>query len=120
MPGSVAAFKQTADGAGRILMAEDASMAERGRTIVLPVVLDAIVAPALKLQLEAACAQPSDLVLDSSAVQRVTTPCLQVLASGVRTFARMGSGTISFGNSSQEFRETVQTVGLASLFGLGD
>lgn len=94
------------------------STVEDGRVLVLPALLDLTHAAGLKTTLEEAVRSGGDLAVDASAVQRVTTPCLQVLASAMRSYAQLGGGALHFREVSPEFADTVRTLGLATMFNI--
>jgi anti-anti-sigma regulatory factor len=83
-----------------------------GDSVVLPAVADLTEAGPLKLCFEQALASGSGLTVDASAVQRISSPCLQVLIAGVIAFAKAGGTALVIENPSDEFRETVSVLGL--------
>lgn len=78
----------------------------------LPAVLDLTAASALKSDLLAALAGGAGIVVDAGDVQRVTTPCLQVLVSAFKTVEQTEGVSIRLQNISPVFAET---AGLLSL-----
>jgi chemotaxis protein CheX len=86
--------------------------------IKLPAVLDLTTAEALKAMLLAASASP-DIEIDAGAVQRITSPCLQVFAALAKDTAEAGGG-LRFTNVPDAFRETANLIGLSGLLGLGE
>jgi chemotaxis protein CheX len=91
-------------------------MQEAGETVsdsvVLPAVADLTEAGPLKQNLEKALASGTGLTVDASAVQRISSPCLQVLVAGVAAFAKAGGAALSISNPSEAFRETASVLGL--------
>jgi anti-anti-sigma regulatory factor len=91
-------------------------MAEAGESVsdsvTLPAVADLTEAGPLKLRLEEALASGTGLTVDASAVQRISSPCLQVLVAGVAAFAKAGGAALAIGNPSEAFRETATVLGL--------
>ncbi len=83
------------------------------RVLVLAALLDLTQAADLKATLEEAIGGGSTLAIDASAVQRVSTPCLQVLASAFRSRCAMG-----LKDASPEFLETVRMLGLSAALGI--
>jgi chemotaxis protein CheX len=81
-------------------------------TVTLPAVADLTEAGPLKQHLEKALASGNGLTVDASAVQRVSSPCLQVLVAGVTAFANAGGASLSISNPSEAFRETASVLGL--------
>jgi anti-anti-sigma regulatory factor len=80
--------------------------------VTLPAVADLTEAGPLKERLEKALATGSGLTVDASAVQRVSSPCLQVLVAGVSAFAKAGGAALKISNPSEAFRETASVLGL--------
>jgi anti-anti-sigma regulatory factor len=91
-------------------------MAEAGESVSdnveLPAVADLTQAGPLKQRLEQALSSGTGLTVDASAVQRVSSPCLQVLVAGVAAFAKAGGAALTISNPSEAFRETVSVLGL--------
>lgn len=94
--------------------------AEESDGVVLPPVADLTAAAPLKSRLEAALASGSGLTVDASAVQRISSPCLQVLAAAVASFATAGGAALAIGDPSDAFRETVSVLGLTNALKLGE
>jgi len=84
----------------------------------LPAILDLTQAAALKAELLAALAKGDGLDLDAGDVQRLTSPCAQVLASAVRAFAAAGGPSLVVSNASQSFHETVCGLALCEALGI--
>jgi anti-anti-sigma regulatory factor len=80
--------------------------------VILPAVADLTEAGPLKQRLEQALASGSGLTVDASAVQRISSPCLQVLVAGMAAFAKAGGASLSISNPSEAFRETASVLGL--------
>ena len=88
-------------------------------SIALLAVADLTQAGPLKARLEQALATGTGMTVDASAVQRISSPCLQVLVAGVRTFAKAGGAALVIANPSEEFRETASVLGLLNALELG-
>ena len=86
--------------------------------VSLPAVVDLPHASVLKAQLEQALASGRGIAIDGSAVQRISSPCLQVLVAGMNTFAKAGGPHMAIVNPSAAFLETVSTLGLKDALGL--
>lgn len=84
----------------------------------LPAVLDLTVAGALKEQLEAALAASSSVCVDASGVQRVTTPCLQVLVAAARGVGEAGRPSIRLKALSPAMLEVIELLGVKKALGL--
>lgn len=91
---------------------------EGPQVLVLPPILDLPAAAPLKRQLEAALGDVNGVVVDASAVQKVTTACLQVLASAVKTSAEIGGVLLQFQNPSAAFMEATVMLSLTSALNL--
>jgi anti-anti-sigma regulatory factor len=90
-----------------------------GDCVVLPAVADLTQAGPLKQKLELALASGNGLSVDASAVQRISSPCLQVLVAGVSSFAKAGGAALVIENPSEAFRETISVLGLSNALRLG-
>ena len=86
--------------------------------LMLPAVLDLTTCPSLKTELLAALALGDGVEVDASAVQRVTSPCLQILVSAVRGFAQAGGPAMRFFQPSEAFCQTAALLDLSSALGL--
>ena len=91
---------------------------ESDDSVPLPAVVDLPQASVLKAQLEQALASGRGLAIDGSAVQRISSPCLQVLVAGTNAFAKAGGPHMAIVNPSAAFLETVSTLGLKDVLGL--
>ncbi len=100
------------------MMAELAPPGEGTPHLALPAVLDLTTGAELKRELESALVKGCGLHIDAGQVQRVTSPCLQILAAAVKGFVEAGGPTLRFGAVSPEFWETVSTLGLDEMFGI--
>ncbi|HEY0282461.1 MAG TPA: STAS domain-containing protein, partial [Rhizomicrobium sp.] len=80
--------------------------------ITLPAVVDLLQAGMLKAQLERGLASGCGMTITASAVQRVSSPCLQVLAAGVSAFEKAGGPSLTIADPSPAFLETVSMLGL--------
>jgi anti-anti-sigma regulatory factor len=83
-----------------------------GDCLALPAVADLVQAGPLKVQLEHYLAAGAGVRVDASAVQRISSPCLQVLVAGVTGFTKAGGPSLTISNPSAEFLETVTALGL--------
>lgn len=81
-------------------------------SVTLPAVADLTEAGPLKQRLEQALASGTGLSVDASAVQRISSPCLQVLVAGVASFAKAGGAALAIIDPSEAFRETASVLGL--------
>ena len=86
--------------------------------LVLAAILDFTETTGLKKTLQDALAKGDGLAVDAGAVSRVTSPCLQVLAAGVRTFTESGGPGLEIVAASDAFRDTASGLGLAPMLGL--
>lgn len=84
--------------------------------ITLPAILDLTEAAALKSGILAALPLGGGLEVDASQVQRVTSPCLQILASAARDFARAGGPPLRLINMSPAFSGAVIALALSPVF----
>ena len=93
---------------------------ENGKQLlVMPAVLDLTTADTLKQSLLNALACGPVVEIDAGAVQRITSPCLQVFAAAAKGLPEIG-GTMRFTNVPDIFRETADTLGLSELLGLAE
>lgn len=81
---------------------------------VLPASLDLTQAPVIREQL-VSLLHGGDVALDASAVERMSTPCLQVLLAAGRA-AEAAHCTFQIVNASSCFREAVADLGLEHQF----
>jgi len=88
-------------------------------SMTLSAVADLTQAGPLKARLEEALASGTGMTVDASAVQRLSSPCLQVLVAGVTTFAKAGGAALVIANPSEAFRETASVLGLLNALELG-
>ena len=87
-------------------------------SVSLPAVVDLQHASALKVQLERGLASGCETTVDCSAVQRISSPCLQVLVAGMNAFEKAGGPHMAIVNPSAAFLETASTLGLTDALGL--
>lgn len=87
--------------------------------VTLPPVADLTEAGPLKDRFLQAIASGTSITLDASAVQRVSSPCLQVLIAGKQSFAKTDGVTLTIADPSDAFRETVSVLGLLDALELG-
>jgi len=93
-------------------------MEAAGDGITLSAVADMQAAAGLKTRLEQALAAGGGVTVDASAVQRISSPFLQVLVAGVAAFAKAGGSPLTIKEPSEPFVETVSTLGLTEALGL--
>ncbi len=86
--------------------------------VPLPAVADLVEAGPLKERLDKALAMGAGITVDASAVQRISSPCLQVLVAGVTSFAKAGGPSLVIADPSEAFCETVSVLGLMDALGL--
>jgi anti-anti-sigma regulatory factor len=86
--------------------------------VSLPAVVDLPHAGVLKAQLERGLASGSGITIDGSAVQRISSPCLQVLVAGMTAFTKAGGPPMTIVKPSAAFLETVSVLGLGDVLGL--
>ena len=87
--------------------------------VELPAVADLTFARTLKELLATGLAAGKGLAIDASKVQRIGSPCLQVLVSASNACVQAGGSKPAFLNPSTDFLETVALLGLDSELGLG-
>jgi chemotaxis protein CheX len=100
-------------------MSDDLNDKNGKPALALPKVMDITMAGMLKASLLSVYADGTKIELDAGAVQRVTTPCLQVLASAAKSLHETG-GMLHFVNVPDDFREMTHTLGLAEVLGLSE
>lgn len=88
--------------------------------ISLPPVLDIAAAAELKRELLEVLASGNSVNVDAGAVQRVTTPCLQVLASAARSIAQAGGGRMRLHSMKADLAENIRMLGLAEILNIGE
>ena len=76
--------------------------------------LDLSVAGELKDQLLDAVHGDSDLVVDASSVERLTTPCVQILIAAARSLTEQGSGLV-LKSPSEPFVSAFSDLGLSAV-----
>ncbi len=86
--------------------------------VTLPPVADLTYAVPLKERLLQSLAAGTSVAVDASAVQRASSPCLQVLVAGMQSFAKAGGASLVITDPSEAFRETVSVLGLMDALGL--
>jgi len=87
-------------------------------TLVLPAILDLTAAQRLKEDLLASLQIGEGLDIDASQVQRVSSLCLQILASAMRSFTETGGPGLSVAAASDSFRDAALGLDLAYHIGL--
>lgn len=88
--------------------------------IELPPVLDRAAAGALRQGLLEAVAAGGCINVDASAVQRITTPCLQVLAAASKSAALVDGCRLRLHSVPLVMSETIRMLGLAESVGTGE
>lgn len=83
-----------------------------GDRISLPAISDLFHAIALKAEIEQALTQDNSVTVDASAVQRISTLCLQVLLSAANGKGRKDGPPLTIMAPSAQFLETVSVLGL--------
>lgn len=78
----------------------------------LPPVLDLLAAQSLKDELLSYYHKEGDLQLEGEGVERIATPCIEVLVAASEAFARSDRG-FHINNPSEYFAEAVETLGLS-------
>jgi len=91
-------------------------MSER---VALPPVADLTEAGPLKERLLQALAAGTSVTVDASAVQRLSSPFLQVLVAGTQSFAKAGGASLTIADPSEAFCETASVLGLMNALELG-
>jgi chemotaxis protein CheX len=91
---------------------------EQSGQMTLPAVVDLPFAATLKAQLVEGLAAGNGMSIDGSGVQRISSPCLQVLVAGMNAFAVSGV-PLAIVDPSPAFVETVSTLGLRDALRLG-
>ncbi|MDE3114737.1 MAG: STAS domain-containing protein [Pseudomonadota bacterium] len=87
------------------------------RAITIPAIFDAGAAAALLQTLNEALGAAESVSVQADAVQRVTTPGLQVLAAAAKSFSEKG---LAFGyvNPAPPLTDAAETLGLSQALGL--
>lgn len=93
--------------------------AQMSEQVILPAVADLMQAGPLKEQLLQSLNAGTSVTIDASCVQRLSSPCLQVLVAGKQSFAKAGGASLVIANPSDAFRETVSVLGLMDALELG-
>jgi anti-anti-sigma regulatory factor len=86
--------------------------------LVLPPLVDLAYAAQLKAVLLEALNLGKGIDIDASDVQRVATPCLQILAAAARSFAQTESAPLVFSKVSDAFFQMAATLAVGSILGL--
>lgn len=89
-------------------------------TIELPTVLDTAAAGALRQGLLEAIAAGGCVNVDASAVQRISTPCLQVLAAASKSAALVDGCRLRLHGVPPTMSETIHMLGLTECLGTGE
>jgi anti-anti-sigma regulatory factor len=84
-----------------------------GDGLTLSAVSDLVQAGSLKASIEHGLGAGRGLRIDASSVQRISSPCLQVLIAGVAAFATKGGPSLMIENPSAPFLEAATVLGLA-------
>ena len=88
--------------------------------IELPPILDMAAAGALRQGLLEAIAAGGCVNVDASAVQRITTPCLQILAAASKSAALVDGCRLRLHSVPLAMSETIRMLGLAENLGTGE
>ena len=91
------------------------SSLNEGVVLPLQASLDLVAAMRLKEQTSEAIASSTSVVIDASAVERITTPCVQVLVAAAHSAAAQG-GTFAVGRASEAFKAAFLDLGLGELY----
>jgi len=94
------------------------SVVQAKPVLVLPAILDATVAAELKQELQLALGRGDGVDIDAGAVNRVTCPCLQVLAAAFRQFAQAGGPALTYTSISPAFSDTACGLALSEALGI--
>ncbi len=86
--------------------------------IVLPPIVDLAYAAQLKAILIEALELGQGVDIDAGDVQRVTTPCLQILVAAAVSFANAQNPPLIFSKVSGAFFDTAATLAVGSVLGL--
>lgn len=98
-------------------MGEEVNRSGETYALALPAAMDLTTAAELKQMLLAAVDSAKPIVVDAANVQRITTPCFQVLVAAARDMQKTG-GSMKIVNVPDVFREPAQTLGLCEALGL--
>lgn len=98
-------------------MSEDFDQGGEATVIALHPVMDLTTAAELKSALLSAIEKGAPIAVDAANVQRITTPCFQVLVAAAGDVQKAG-GSMKFLNVPDVFREPAETLGLSGLLGL--
>ncbi len=85
----------------------------------LPPILDIEAAAEMKRELLAALGSSDCIIVDASAVQRVTTPCLQVLVAA-KSAVQVQGGRFRLHSIPRVLTEAIDMLGLADALGIGE
>lgn len=88
---------------------------QTGKTIPLPSVLNLGVAESLREQFVEHSTQQTNLIIDASEVETITTPCIQVLLAASHAMDETG-GRFSVTAASESFETAFQDLGLNVIF----
>ena len=86
--------------------------------LVLPAVLDLSAASGLKRDLQESLLARQGLEIDARAVQRISSLCLQLLASAAQAFAAADAPGLRFSGVSQSFAEMASGLALSQALGI--
>lgn len=101
-------------------MPEDIVPATSRAKLTLSPVLDIAAASELKQELLNAVASGGCINVDASAVQRITTPCLQVLAAAAKSTALAEGCRLRLHSVPHVLSETIRMLGLSETLGTGE
>jgi anti-anti-sigma regulatory factor len=98
-------------------MVDEPNQVDDAPMIALDAVMDLTTAADLKKKLLDAMGKGKTVTVDAANVQRITTPCLQVLVAAARD-VRQDGGVIKFLNVPDVFQEPASILGLSGPLGL--
>lgn len=86
----------------------------------LPPIADLIYAAELKPALAEALDTNRSLEIDAGEVQNVTSPCLQILVAGMKSFAERDGLQLTITKPSPAFLEAAKTLAIGEALKLGE
>lgn len=90
-----------------------------GGKVTLPAILDLTKAAALKDCVLSAMAEGTQVTIDAGALQRITTPCLQVFVAAARDLQNEG-GALQIVNAPDALTHATEILGLSNVLGLAE
>ena len=101
--------------AGEHEMLQVAKEAEGKPVLTLPGTADLTISQELKAALQSALAGGAGIDIDAGQVEKITTPCLQIVVSGAAAFAEAGGPAMRITNASPIFARAVSDLDFASV-----